>query len=463
MGATISLNIHSNATELATAARVSNKPTAVSQIILEQDIDVATALELDHEDLMDITPRKLDQKKLKAALKHLRRYLMVPFPTGSQHILASSMSEHSLHGPRHLNHLVPLNRPLHSMSTSVLPPYSTPTNDSHGLAHNAHTVLPRTLRLGLLQSVDGTSTSGGKIDHILRFNDTHDPATAAGDDENLRQDSTHENNENNDNNRSWYNNQPSLFPTTTFTPDTPGRGLMVLNTLCESNTTRSLITSDTSVVASVLSSLNKYGVQRVDVAEQGLKILLRCCYVAENIELCIHGSRTNNQEWNGLRLVLNLLKEHGSTQAAIVEYCISILWLAGAAMERHKKSIEGTFGLEIFKAILWQFVLYKEHKSIVATCCLALSTHLDLKNLSIVEYLLDGEGLHIVFDSALRKYSTWGVFVWVGLMGGWVCWCVLVWCVVWCVCVLCACMCVCVCVLCPMWHPVVPMFAYCVC
>ena len=74
MGATISLNIHSNATELSTAARVSNKPTAVSQIILEQDIDVATALELDHEDLMDITPRKLDQKKLKAALKHLRRY-----------------------------------------------------------------------------------------------------------------------------------------------------------------------------------------------------------------------------------------------------------------------------------------------------------------------------------------------------------------------------------------------------
>ena len=164
---------------------------------------------------------------------------------------------------------------------------------------------------------------------------------------------------------------------------------MVLNTLCESMKTRSLITSDTSVVASVLSSLNKYGVQRVDVAEQGLKILLRCCYVAENIELCIHGSRTNNQEWNGLRLVLNLLKEHGSTQAAIVEYCISILWLAGAAMERHKKSIEGTFGLEIFKAILWQFVLYKEHKSIVATCCLALSTHLDLKNVSIVEYLLD--------------------------------------------------------------------------
>ena len=420
MGATISLNIHSNATELATAARVSNKPTAVSQIILEQDIDVATALELDHEDLMDITPRKLDQKKLKAALKHLRRYLMVPFPTGSQHILASSMSEHSLHGPRHLNHLVPLNRPLHSMSTSVL---------------------PRTLRLGLLQSVDGTSTSGGKIDHILRFNDTHDPATAAGDDENHRQDPTHENNENNDNNRSWYSNQPSLFPTRTFTPDTPGRGLMVLNTLCESNTTRSLITSDTSVVASVLSSLNKYGVQRVDVAEQGLKILLRCCYVAENIELCIHGSRTNNQEWNGLRLVLNLLKEHGSTQAAIVEYCISILWLAGAAMERHKNSIEGTFGLEIFKAILWQFVLYKEHKSIVATCCLALSTHLDLKNVSIVEYLLDGGGLHIVFDSALRKYSTWGVLVWVGL----VCVCVFV-----------------LFVLIPMWHPVVPMFA-CVC
>jgi hypothetical protein len=340
MGGTVSLTVHSTSKELGEASVAAKKPAVVSKIIFEQDIDVATALELEFDDLIDIAPRKLDQKKLKVALKHLRSYLCLPFPNGTQFL--SSRLELSK-GVE--NNMLTSTAMSSSFSEPNLSSWYKDSSNKNG-DNNKKGFLPLSLRTGLLKSVDGGVHS--KTSHLDNLTDNYENRMA-----------------------------------TMNSIETPGRGLLVLNTLCESQKTRSLVTSDESILYSVISSLHAHGLQRMDICENGLKIVLRCCYVKDNINIFVSGWQNEQKEWNGLRFLISILKEYGTTNKNIVEYAVSILWLAGIEIEKESlqrrnldkqkqfqsfssalttnmkynraNESKNQFGLEIFiKTILWQ-------------------------------------------------------------------------------------------------------------
>ena len=86
--------------ELAEAA---DKPDVVAKIVREHQIDAATALELDDDDLRELVTKNLDFKKLRTAQSQLRAHLTaarggdgsakVPPPTAAAAHLVSSDSE----------------------------------------------------------------------------------------------------------------------------------------------------------------------------------------------------------------------------------------------------------------------------------------------------------------------------------------------------------------------------------
>ena len=70
MGNTISIN--SNARSLASAADAAGLAAVVSRLVLEHEIDAGTAVELDVDDISELTEKRLERKKMIAALKKLK-------------------------------------------------------------------------------------------------------------------------------------------------------------------------------------------------------------------------------------------------------------------------------------------------------------------------------------------------------------------------------------------------------
>ena len=71
MGNTISLQTTMTFEELAKAAESAQLHAVVAKVIREEQIDAALALELESDDLKNMTTRSLDQKRLKTALGNL--------------------------------------------------------------------------------------------------------------------------------------------------------------------------------------------------------------------------------------------------------------------------------------------------------------------------------------------------------------------------------------------------------
>ena len=335
----VSLKYNSNHRELSAAAISIHKPSIISELILEQEIDVATAMALDDDDLPFVSAKKLDQIKLKVALKQLRTYL-----NGHQRTL-------------HLSHSAM------QLGTTTNPTINLSTSFSQSTSF-----LPSSLRIGLLESITDDS-------------------------------------------------------------QTPRDSLMVLSNLVQSENTRALVRNDLDVTSSLLISLRNYG-DKMDICKSSLEILLRQCFVEENLLLVI--------EQNGVQLILNLLKQHESNNnSKISESCVSILWLYGAHLISKRKerkrpvgynsdSINGSsmmmmtdagfpmtelerkekkdLELLVIQNILWQMVRYKENSEVLSACCLALSTNIDLNNVSLIRHLLSSESLDILF-STMKKYN----------------------------------------------------------
>ena len=81
---------------LAAMAEAADKPDLVAKIVRENQIDAATALELDDDDLRELVTKNLDFKKLRAAREQLRARhgpAKVPPPTAAAAHLVSSDSE----------------------------------------------------------------------------------------------------------------------------------------------------------------------------------------------------------------------------------------------------------------------------------------------------------------------------------------------------------------------------------
>ena len=70
MGNAISIN--SNARSLASAADAAGLAAVVSRLVLEHEIDAGTAVELDDDDISELTEKRLERKKMIAALKKLK-------------------------------------------------------------------------------------------------------------------------------------------------------------------------------------------------------------------------------------------------------------------------------------------------------------------------------------------------------------------------------------------------------
>ena len=105
MGASSSLasplTLDSDAAHLAAASEYAGKPAIVTKIIQEHDIDVATALELDDEDLLEICAKKLDRKRLKGALNQLRLLIETSSKaTDGVRKTESSATEHAVQAHR---------------------------------------------------------------------------------------------------------------------------------------------------------------------------------------------------------------------------------------------------------------------------------------------------------------------------------------------------------------------------
>ena len=72
MGAGASLQEDVGWHALAAMAEAADKPDLVAKIVRENQIDAATALKLDDDDLRELVDRKLDFKKLQGARDELR-------------------------------------------------------------------------------------------------------------------------------------------------------------------------------------------------------------------------------------------------------------------------------------------------------------------------------------------------------------------------------------------------------
>ena len=82
---------------LAELAEAADKPDLVAKIVRENQIDAATALKLDDDDLRELVERKLDFKKLQGARDELRERL-VPACAGGTHLVSSDSEDDASDG-----------------------------------------------------------------------------------------------------------------------------------------------------------------------------------------------------------------------------------------------------------------------------------------------------------------------------------------------------------------------------
>ena len=350
MGAGVSVTERSSWTKLHAAAKKTHKSSYVVSMIEENEIDVATALELDEEDLVDMAPRKLDQKKLKAALRQLHQCL-----TRGSANTTSFLTK--------------------SFSTSSLQLFPPPTST----ASSSTTSFP--------------ASSTDVLESMLL--DSDDSAAAAATSVQLQEAAT------------------------------PRTSLNILTNLCAVNNTKYLVTT-TSATEGVLSSLSEHAVDREEVAESGLWVLLNQCFIRENV-LLVRDS---------VAVVLELLKEWGDHNPKLTEHAASILWLVGAERQavvaEHKKmermrtttvvmattthdeddaqQEENARAMRVIRAILWSIVVHRAVLSVCSSCLLCLSTTLDMENETTMEFMTgstDGgeECLEILFG-VLRSHGT---------------------------------------------------------
>ena len=102
-GASLQEDVPTGWHALAAMAEAADKPDLVAKIVREHQIDAATALDLDDDDLRELVTKNLDFKKLRAAREQLRAHLAaapggdgpakVPPPTAAAAHLVSSDSE----------------------------------------------------------------------------------------------------------------------------------------------------------------------------------------------------------------------------------------------------------------------------------------------------------------------------------------------------------------------------------
>jgi acetylglutamate kinase len=66
------INIDTNASNLAAAADAANLPSIVSKLIRDEELDVQTALILDKEDISELCSKRMDQKRMMSAQLKLK-------------------------------------------------------------------------------------------------------------------------------------------------------------------------------------------------------------------------------------------------------------------------------------------------------------------------------------------------------------------------------------------------------
>ena len=91
-GASLQEDVPTGWHALAAMAKAADKPDLVAKIVRENQIDAATALKLDDDDLRELVDRKLDFKKLQGARDELRERL-VPARAGGTHLVSSDSED----------------------------------------------------------------------------------------------------------------------------------------------------------------------------------------------------------------------------------------------------------------------------------------------------------------------------------------------------------------------------------
>ena len=91
-GASLQEDVPTGWHALAAMAEAADKPDLVAKIVRENQIDAATALKLDDDDLRELVDRKLDFKKLQGARDELRERL-VPARAGGTHLVSSDSED----------------------------------------------------------------------------------------------------------------------------------------------------------------------------------------------------------------------------------------------------------------------------------------------------------------------------------------------------------------------------------
>ena len=96
-GASLQEDVPTGWHALAAMAEAADKPDLVAKIVRENQIDAATALKLDDDDLRELVDRKLDFKKLQGARDELRERL-VPARAGGTHLVSSDSEDDASDG-----------------------------------------------------------------------------------------------------------------------------------------------------------------------------------------------------------------------------------------------------------------------------------------------------------------------------------------------------------------------------
>ena len=106
-GASLQEDVPTGWHALAAMAEAADKPDLVAKIVRENQIDAATALKLDDDDLRELVDRKLDFKKLQGARDELRERL-VPARAGGTHLVSSDSEDGASDGgdiPPHVSRI----------------------------------------------------------------------------------------------------------------------------------------------------------------------------------------------------------------------------------------------------------------------------------------------------------------------------------------------------------------------
>ena len=96
-GASLQEDVPTGWHALAAMAEAADKPDLVAKIVRENQIDAATALKLDDDDLRELVDRKLDFKKLQGARDELRERLG-PARAGGTHLVSSDSEDDASDG-----------------------------------------------------------------------------------------------------------------------------------------------------------------------------------------------------------------------------------------------------------------------------------------------------------------------------------------------------------------------------